>query len=88
VDYLLEHQITGAPVVDDDGQLVGLLTEKDCLRLVARGVDAEIPKGSGEDFCVTRAPSDSVERLFDEVSVLARLGLAPISFPHPHRAAR
>ena len=32
---LLEHKISGAPVVDDDGKLLGLLSEYDCLRTVA-----------------------------------------------------
>lgn len=32
VHVLLKHGVSGAPVVDGDGQLVGMLTEKDCLR--------------------------------------------------------
>ena len=35
VDELVARQIAGAPVIDDDRQLVGFLTEKDCLRLQA-----------------------------------------------------
>ncbi len=34
VDFLLKHGVTGAPVVDDEGKLVGILTEKDCLKVV------------------------------------------------------
>jgi CBS domain-containing protein len=33
MELLLQHQITGMPVVDDDMSLVGIITEKDCLRL-------------------------------------------------------
>lgn len=29
---LLHHGVSGAPVVDQNGSLVGILTEKDCLR--------------------------------------------------------
>ncbi len=29
---LLRHRVSGAPVVDEAGMLVGILTEKDCLR--------------------------------------------------------
>ena len=32
---LLKHGISGAPVVDADGRLLGLLSEYDCLRAVA-----------------------------------------------------
>lgn len=32
---LLKHGISGAPVVDGDGHLLGLLSEYDCLRAVA-----------------------------------------------------
>ncbi len=53
IDFLLDNHITGAPVVDDEGKLVGLLSEKDCLRLIARGVDADVPKGSVGDFMST-----------------------------------
>ena len=31
-DMLLEHNISGAPVVDGDGRIVGILTERDCLQ--------------------------------------------------------
>lgn len=50
VGFLLEKHVTGAPVVDKAGRLVGILTEKDCLRLVAAGVDGDLPRGSVETF--------------------------------------
>ena len=34
-EILLRHSISGAPVVDAKGQLLGLLSEFDCLRAVA-----------------------------------------------------
>ena len=46
VGFLLEKQVTGAPVVDRSGRLVGIVTEKDCLRLVAAGVGGELPRGT------------------------------------------
>ncbi len=33
-EILLKHQITGMPVVDDDMTLVGIISEKDLLRLL------------------------------------------------------
>lgn len=34
---LVAHQSSGAPVLDVDGRLVGILTEYDCLRVLASG---------------------------------------------------
>jgi CBS domain-containing protein len=34
---LLEHNISGAPVIDEQGKLLGLLSEYDCLRAIAAG---------------------------------------------------
>ena len=34
IHTLIEHKIAGAPVLDKDGKLVGLLTEKDCMQVV------------------------------------------------------
>jgi len=33
LDFLIAKKLTGVPVIDEDGRLVGFLTEKDCLRL-------------------------------------------------------
>ncbi len=32
VELLLKHQMTGAPVVDENKQLVGFLSEQDCIK--------------------------------------------------------
>jgi CBS domain-containing protein len=50
VDFLLEHRVTGAPVIDANGRLVGMLSERDCLKLLAKGVDANVPRGTVADF--------------------------------------
>ena len=31
-NMLIEHDISGAPVVDGDGRMIGILTERDCLQ--------------------------------------------------------
>ncbi len=43
VDFLLRHQVTGAPVVDSDQRLVGIITETDLLKLVTEGIQGEPP---------------------------------------------
>ncbi len=34
VEFLLRHEVTGAPVVDSSGRLVGIVTETDLLKLL------------------------------------------------------
>jgi CBS domain-containing protein len=53
VDFLLAKHVTGAPVVDEQSRVVGILTEKDCLTLLAAGSDADVPRGTVADFMTT-----------------------------------
>lgn len=46
VDFLLRHRVTGAPVVDWKGKLLGIITETDLLRLVTEGIQAQPPTGA------------------------------------------
>lgn len=50
VEFLLERRVTGAPVTDAAGRLVGILSEKDCLRLLAEGQAGQRPDGRVADF--------------------------------------
>ena len=63
---LLKSKLTGAPVVDSDGVLLGMLTERDCLKvLVAWELDG-LPGGNVRDFM--SAPAESIRptaSLFD-----------------------
>ena len=34
IDILLEHKVTGAPVLDKNRKIVGMITEKDCLKVL------------------------------------------------------
>ena len=45
ISKLLKHKISGTPVVDDSGNLKGILSEKDCLRINANGSFYEMPGG-------------------------------------------
>lgn len=53
---LLSRKISGAPVVDDDGHLVGILSEKDCLRVLTAEAFDGLPEGHVADY-MTAEPS-------------------------------
>jgi CBS domain-containing protein len=53
VRRLVDQGVTGAPVVDDQGHVVGKLSEYDCLRLLAEGRGGEMPRGRVRDFMST-----------------------------------
>ena len=50
IDKLLHHHISGTPVIDDSGNMVGILTEKDCLRIMANGSFHEMPGGPASRY--------------------------------------
>ena len=47
IQILVEHEITGLPVVDDTGSMVGIISEKDMLKEL---YDVEDKGGHVEDF--------------------------------------
>lgn len=49
LELLIENDITGVPVVESDGQLVGIVTEKDMIGVL---FGQEIPSGTARD-CMT-----------------------------------
>ena len=53
VDFLLEHKVTGAPVVSENGDMVGILTAKDLLRLLSHGDQNEMPTDLVESYMTT-----------------------------------
>lgn len=53
VDFLLANHVTGAPVLDASGNVIGILTEKDLLRLLSTGMDSDKPDGVVRDFMTT-----------------------------------
>ena len=53
IHILTEHNISGAPVIDKDGKLVGMLTEKDCMKTVIDATYHSVYGGLVEDFMST-----------------------------------
>lgn len=64
IDVLLKNKISGAPVISADGSLVGVLSEKDCLRVFASGAFFQLGGGVVEQFMsrevMTVDPDDDV----------------------------
>jgi CBS domain-containing protein len=50
IDILLKKNITGAAVVDQKGVLLGILSEKDCLRTLVHGAYSALPSGIVADY--------------------------------------
>lgn len=50
IDFLIARHVTGAPVVNAAGEVVGMLTEKDCLMVLALGSDNDRPHGLVSEY--------------------------------------
>jgi CBS domain-containing protein len=64
VHTLIRNDIAAAPVIDKDGALIGILTEKDCMRVVLNACYHSEYGGTVEDFMSTEvevmSPEDSI----------------------------
>jgi len=67
VQILSDDEISGAPVVDEHGRLVGMLTERDCMRVVLDTAYHGIPGGLVRDYMSSRPetvpPEETLVRL-------------------------
>lgn len=62
VQTLLKHDIAAAPVVNDEGSLVGILSERDCMRVVLHAGYHSDPGGIVSDYMspdVETIPADA-----------------------------
>ncbi|MBL7023806.1 MAG: CBS domain-containing protein [Candidatus Marinimicrobia bacterium] len=50
IDELVKSEISGAPIVDKDGRLVGIISQKDCLRTLANGAFHNAPAGPVSEY--------------------------------------
>lgn len=65
IHELVQHRIAGAPVVDDHGNLVGMLSEFDCLKVVLTAGYHDEPGGPVSDLMVS-----DVETVNADMSVI------------------
>ncbi|MDM8350381.1 CBS domain-containing protein [Pseudomonas sp. sp1636] len=68
INRLLEHRISGAPVIDSQGHLIGLLSEGDCLRGILSGAYYESAGGDVCAYMTTEVETISPEADIIEVS--------------------
>ncbi|MEW4982024.1 MAG: CBS domain-containing protein [Cycloclasticus sp.] len=66
IKFLNTHKISGAPVVDDRGQLAGILSEKDCLQVALQSTYYEDWVGG----VVSEYMTKDVETVSDTASVV------------------
>jgi|TARA_R110002074_G_scaffold170005_4_gene332142 CBS domain-containing protein len=66
IKFLNSHKISGAPVVDDLGALVGILSEKDCLKVALQSTYYEDWVGGA----VSEYMTASVETVSDTASIV------------------
>lgn len=68
IETLLKYRISGGPVVDDDGNLVGVISEGDCMKEVVRGKYNNMPhlSGTASEYMSTNVISTTPEtNIFD-----------------------
>ena len=53
IESLLKHKISGAPVVNENGNLVGVLSEIDCMSTIIQDLYYSDSGGSVRDFMST-----------------------------------
>lgn len=73
IDILINRNISGAPVVDNHGKLIGLISEKDCFRLVSKGFNHTLPKE--QELTVSDFMTRDVETISPDVNVYYAAGV-------------
>lgn len=68
IDVLLKKKISGAPVVDEKGKLIGMLSEVDCLRILLEGPYNKEPAKTV--VCVSDYMSTEVTTISSEKTIL------------------
>jgi len=67
---LVEQRISGAPVVDKTGNLVGLLSEKDCMRIALQAGYHSEAAGTVAEYMHTDVKTVDAERNIVDVAMM------------------
>ena len=72
IGTMLEHKISGAPVVDAEGAIVGMLSEWDCLKRILHGSYYEEVGGKVGDYMQNEffaiAPNDDIVDVAEDMT--------------------
>lgn len=72
IEVLLKNKISGGPVVNKDGELVGVISEGDCMKEVVRGKYNNMPNLSG---LVVNHMSTNVISISPETNIFDAAGM-------------
>ena len=65
INILVRKKISGAPVLDHEGELVGMISEKDCLKVMVDSVYHNLPAGKVSDYM-----SHNVSAMTDDKTIV------------------
>ncbi|MGL1885980.1 MAG: CBS domain-containing protein [Reichenbachiella sp.] len=68
IDVMLKKKVSGGPVLNDKRELVGMLSEKDCLKVLVQSSYHNIPSGKGKVSDYMSANVKTLEMDMDVVS--------------------
>ena len=87
--YLIEHEISGAPVVDGQGHLIGVVSMTDIGRTMAEPPDVESSRSSSfyRDFAADYTLEEPGERYVDQRAVTVRDVMTPVIHQVPITAS-
>lgn len=70
INLLVENRISGAPVVDSRGNVVGFLSEKDCMKVAIDASYHEEPRGKVAEYMQPEAKIVDAETNIAEVAAM------------------
>jgi predicted transcriptional regulator len=87
--YLIEREISGAPVVDSRGNLIGVVSMTDIGRNMAEPPDVESARGSGfySDAAADLTLEDLGQRYVEDRAVTVRDVMTPVVYQVPVTAS-
>jgi len=65
VHHLIDGRVSGAPVVDDNGSVIGMLTERDCMKVVLNAAYHQEHGGLVREFMAT-----NIEEIEPDLSIV------------------